>query len=127
MALTIATGPVIIQDGKVALVKHGDDTFWKFPGGRLFDDNSPRANAIREVKEELGVDVELSGDPAVLQFERTKNGVREWVILIHYVAKIIGGEITPDAEVREWAWHDIANLPADCAPNIALAIAALTK
>ncbi len=119
-ALTIATGPVILQDGKVLLDKHGDDTFWKFPGGRLCDDNSPRANAIREVQEELGIVVELVGDPKIFQFTREKNGVIEFVVLVHYLARIIdGAEISPGRDVREWAWHDIKNLPSDCAPNIA--------
>lgn len=125
--LTIATGPVIIKDGSVLLDKHGIDQFWKFPGGKLRDDNSPRANAVREVKEELSVDVELLGDPMVTTFTRTDSaGVLEYVILIHYRAQIIGGEISPGRDVREWAWHPIDSLPTDLAPNVALVVAALT-
>ena len=116
--LTIASGPVIIYDGKVLLDKHGEDNFWKFPGGKLLDTNSIYDNAIREVKEELNVDVKLSGDPFILTVDREKDGIKESVILIHYLAKIISGEPKPGRDVREFAWHDVNNLPSDLAPNI---------
>ena len=39
LEVTIASGPVIIKDGRVLLDKH-DDPFWKFPGGKVIDNNS---------------------------------------------------------------------------------------
>lgn len=123
--VTIASGPVIIHDGKVLVDKHGDDAGWKFPGGKLQDDMSPQENARREVKEELGIDVELHGDPFVVAFTREKNGVLEHVILLHYRAEIIAGEPAPQRDVREFAWLPIDALPDDCMPNIAAAVAAL--
>jgi len=116
--LTIAAGPIIIENNKVLLDKHGDDGFWKFPGGRLMDNNSMQENAKREVKEELGLDVELLGDPFVLNFMREQDGVREYVILIHYLAKNLSKDIEPGRDIKEWQWHDVKNLPDDCAPNI---------
>ena len=124
--LTIAAGPVIIEDNKVLLDKHGDDGFWKFPGGRLRDDNSPQENAIMEAKEELGIDVELKGEPFVLIFEKDDEGVKEYVVLIHYLATR-QGEINPGSDIKEWKWIDINNLPQDCAPNIALVVQHFTK
>jgi len=115
--VTIASGPVIIQDGKVLLDKHGD-IFWKFPGGAVQSDNNLGENARREVKEELNIEVGLIGDPYFVSFVREKDGKQELVILIHYLAKITGGEPTPGRDVTEFAWHDVNNLPSDCAPNI---------
>lgn len=120
MKVTIASGPVIIRNGKVLLDKH-EDPFWKFPGGRLRDDNAPQVNAVREAREEVGLDVTLTSEPFVISFEREKDGVKEFVILIHYLATAVG-EVVPGNDVTEWAWHDIENLPADCAPNVVLAI-----
>ena len=119
--VTIAAGPVIIQNGKVLLDKHGDD-FWKFPGGAVESENSFEENARREVKEELGLEVELKGEPYIISFTREKDGKDELVILIHYLADIISGEPTVGRDVAEFAWQDIDNLPADCAPNIRLAV-----
>lgn len=111
--VTIASGPVIIEDGKVLVDKHGDDEFWKFPGGRQEDNLDFLSNAKKRVKEELGIEVELEGEPYVMAFEREK----EYIILIHYLAKRIG-EIKKGEDVREYTWLDINNLPDDCAPNI---------
>jgi ADP-ribose pyrophosphatase YjhB (NUDIX family) len=115
--VTIASGPVIIQDGKVLLDKHGDD-FWKFPGGRVDSDKSFEEIAKIRVKEELNLEVELTGEPYVITLVRDYQGKQELVVLIHYLAKIVGGEPQAGGEVTEFAWHDVNNLPADCAPNI---------
>ncbi len=115
--LTIASGPVIIRDGKVLLDKHGDDPFWKFPGGKVRDDESLQQAAIREVDEELGLTVELHGEPIALTFQREREGVVEIVVLFHYHATT-SGEPLKQRDVREFAWHDIKALPDDCAPNV---------
>ena len=117
--VTIATGPVIIENGKVLLDKHGDDTFWKFPGGTLESGLSWEDNARREVKEELGIDVELlSSTPEMFAFTREVRGTIEYVILVHYPARRLTKTIKTGRDVREYCWADIDNLPKDCAPNI---------
>ena len=115
--VTIASGPVITEKGKVLVDKHGDDKFWKFPGGRQLDNNNFLENTKREVKEELGIEVTLKEEPCVMAFEREKNNIKEYVILIHYLAKR-KGEIKIGRDIREFKWLDIKNLPEDCAPNI---------
>lgn len=116
--LTIASGPVIIEKGKVSLDKHGEDDFWKFPGGAQKDNLSFQENTKKEVKAELGIEVELSGEPFVFAFERDYKGVKEYVILIHYRAGRKDQEIKPRGDVREYVWHDVNNLPKGLAPNI---------
>jgi 8-oxo-dGTP pyrophosphatase MutT (NUDIX family) len=118
ICVTIASGPVIIENGKVLLDKHGEDKFWKFPGGTIQDGMSLLDNAKREVKEELGIDVLLQDDPLFLSFTREKDGSVEHVLLVHYKAKRLSKTITPGRDVREYCWAPIDDLPADCAPNI---------
>lgn len=45
---------------KVFLVKPSYKEHWLFPGGVVEADESPKAGAIREVKEEIGIDVNPS-------------------------------------------------------------------
>ena len=114
--LTMASGPVIIENNKILLVKH-EDPFWKFPGGKQLDTNNFQENAIREAKEELGINITLEGDPLIMAFERYYDGVKEYVILVHYLAKR-QGKIKLGKGIAEFAWLDINHLPEDCAPNI---------
>lgn len=54
----------IVEDDEVLLVKHsdGENSWWSPPGGALEDGESLREAAIREVKEEAGIDVDLGRD-----------------------------------------------------------------
>ncbi len=60
--IIVASGPVIIENGEVLLNKHGDDDFWKFPGGRvelkdIDGENSLEDACRREAKEENGFEI----------------------------------------------------------------------
>jgi ADP-ribose pyrophosphatase YjhB (NUDIX family) len=113
----IASGPVIIEDGKVLLnreYKPDGISEWFFPGGQVEQfDISLEKVCIRETKEEMGIDIEII-QPLWPMMITHKGRV---VILIHYLAKR-SGEVTPGKEVAEWAWHDIHNLPENCGPNV---------
>lgn len=125
----IASGPVIIQtrDGveKTLLVKHGDKPMeqlkWKFCGGKILKGMDLEENAIREAKEEIGVEVKLIRPlkPLIVWQEIPETGSiqPEAIILIHYLASI-DQEPTKGKEVMAMDWFDINNLPNDCAPNV---------
>ena len=113
----IASGPVIIENNKVLLNKEikGDKiTPWFFPGGEVEDFDSSLEDACRrEVKEEMGIDVEIIKPLVPIMIKQNE----KVVILIHYLAKRIG-EIKPDTNIAQWGWFDIDNLPDDCADNV---------
>lgn len=108
----IASGPVIIEKGRVLLDKHGKDRFWKFPGGRL-PAKDFEAMAARNVKEELGINIKIIKPIKPMILWRKS----ETVVLIHYLAKKTG-RIKPGKHIKDWAWIDIRKLPKDVAPNI---------
>jgi len=123
--IIIASGPVIVEDGKVLLNQHGDTTFWKFCGGKVENfDSDLIANAKREVKEEMGIDIEIiDATPFIMHTKKlvpAKAGSAEGeldVILVHYLSKRVG-EIKPGPDIRQWDWLPLDNLPPDLAPNI---------
>lgn len=125
----VASGPVIIQqrDGitKTLLVKHGDKPIdelkWKFCGGKILKGTDLEENAIREAKEEIGVEVKLIKPlkPMIIWNEVPETGTEkpEAIILIHYLASI-ENEPTRGDQVLAMEWFDINELPDDCAPNV---------
>ncbi len=124
--IIIASGPVIIEKGKVLLNKHGKDNFWKFPGGKVenfgFKDweNALEESAKREVQEEMGIDIKIVKSLRTLLLPKPgdKNAL---VILVHYLAKRVG-EIEPGEMIKEWDWIDVKNLPKDVASNVKIVI-----
>ena len=122
--IIIASGPVIVEDNRVLVNKHGDTTFWKFCGGRVEDFNDTLISAARrEANEELGIEIEILDQNPFIMFttKTSEDGGTTDVILVHYLAKRIG-EIKPGADIREWNWLDISNLPDDVGPNIVPAL-----
>lgn len=117
--IIIVSGPVIVEDNKVLLNQHGDDNFWKFCGGRVEDYNMDLiANAKREVKEEMDIDVEiLNNEPFIIFTRKEAPEDAVDVILVHFLAKRVG-EIKPGDDIREWGWFELDNLPENLAPNI---------
>jgi ADP-ribose pyrophosphatase YjhB (NUDIX family) len=115
----IASGPVIVEDGKVLLNQHGDTTFWKFCGGKVESmDTTLKDTASREAKEEIGVDLEFQdAEPFVMHTTKQTDDGDVDVLLVHYLAKRIG-DIKPGADIREIEWLDINSLPDNLAPNI---------
>lgn len=117
--IIIASGPVIVENNKVLLCKHGDTSFWKFCGGKVENfDNDLIESATREAKEEMGINIKILDDEPYITFARkeTDNGAMD-IVLVHFLAERVG-EIKPGIGIREWRWFDLNDLPNDLGPNI---------
>lgn len=114
----IASGPVIVEDGKVLLDRERKDnkiSLWFFPGGEVENfDATLEETCQREAKEEMGIYVEIIKPLKTTLRKRADGSI---AVLVHFLARRVG-EITPGADIAEWGWHDIANLPDNCAPNV---------
>jgi 8-oxo-dGTP diphosphatase len=110
-----AAGVVIEKDNKILLVKRKFEPYkgdWSFPAGFMEYDESPEQCAIREIKEELNVDVELNGLFGVYS---GKDDPRTHAVLIMYWAKIIGGELKPGDDAEEISFFAKEEIPQNIA------------
>ena len=114
--IIIASGPVIVEDNKVLLNKHGIDNFWKFCGGRIEEtEANVKDTAKREAKEEMGLDIKILNKEPFFFYTKKENVS---VVLIHFLAKRLN-KIIPGKDIREWAWIEMSNLEKEeLAPNI---------
>jgi len=121
--IIIASGPVIVENNKVLLNKHGDTPFWKFCGGRVEDYNTNLIdNAKREIKEEMDIDINILNQNPFITFTRKESEFGPIdIILVHFLAERVG-EIKPGADIKEWKWIELNNLPDDLGPNIISAL-----
>jgi 8-oxo-dGTP pyrophosphatase MutT (NUDIX family) len=106
----------IDADGRVLLaLQAGHDDGWGTIGGAIDPGESPTAAATREAREEIGVDVELTGLLDVLggpDFEVTyPNGDRAAYVTAVYEARISSGSPAPaDGELEEVGWFSPGQL-----------------
>lgn len=84
---------VISEDKKILLVKHrkGSKTYWVLPGGRLEYGESFEECAIRELKEETGLTVEVQG--YLFLSEAIAPDKSRHIINVYVKGKVIGGEL----------------------------------
>ncbi|MBR8642175.1 NUDIX domain-containing protein [Streptomyces tuirus] len=118
-SLVVAASAVITDDqGRILLQRRRDNDLWALPGGGMNMDDSLPGCAVREVKEETGYDVEITGligtytDPRhVIAY--TDGEVRRQ-FNVCFRARILGGELTvsdESIEVRFVAPADLDALP----------------
>src|SRR4051812_36589357 len=109
-------GVVIARDGRVLLGRRAKPPFegeWEVPGGFVERGEHPIEAAGREVREELGIDVEITGLLGIYLEESSRG---EHLQVTVYVGTTDADETTPDpAEVSESAWFDPADVPTQMA------------
>ncbi len=98
--LTFAGGCILNDRGAVLLQRRGDSRQWGFPGGAIEPGETPEMAAVREVREETGLDVPVSRligvytDPDITY----PNGDRAQSIVIAYALQVTGGELLCDRD-----------------------------
>lgn len=83
---------------------------WQFPGGTIEFGEHPEETAIRETKEEIGIDIKLlSNRPFINSFVYADS--IQGIIFI-YPAKIVSGQIdiSNNPKTKDVKWFEIDNL-----------------
>lgn len=87
---------------------------WEFPGGKVESDQSPEAALVRELAEELGIEVEVAAlTPAAFASADSPGGTGGHMLLLLYLCREWRGEPRPlDAAALAWVRPaDMAALP----------------
>lgn len=100
-------GAAIVKDGKaLATVRAFDPEKGKcdVPGGFLHAHEDPLDGLQREVREELGIEIEASMDDVVQMVPHAYGEDGEWVLSIGFRARWVSGEPTPNDDVADYRW-----------------------
>lgn len=102
------TNVAVLKHNQILLIQREDFEVWNLPGGTIEMGETPAQGAIREVKEETGIDVKLSHLVGIYTFPR-------WHQPYHaalFVGEPIGGALKPqDGEAIDVRWWDVDALP----------------
>ena len=111
----VAAGTLVEESGCVLLIQRGVEPGlgqWGLPAGYAEAGESPEEAAVRETREEAGVEVALDSLLEVLSFgsETTPSGV-----LILYAAHIVGGEVRAGDDAIDAGFYGPDELPREIA------------
>lgn len=100
--LTVAGG--ILEENGMFLIaqRKRDDDYglkWEFPGGKLAEGETGEDCIIRELREELGIEVEVKGFYDEI--------VEDNLTLLYYLVRRVSGKLTiNDHEEAQWVFPD---------------------
>jgi ADP-ribose pyrophosphatase YjhB (NUDIX family) len=110
-SIVLVVSVSIIKDEKVLMIKENKPNVidkWNFPSGRIETGEDILYAARREVKEETGLDVELTGTTGVYNFISSS---RNQVIMFHFIGEVTGGSINlEEDEIIDSNWMKVRDL-----------------
>jgi 8-oxo-dGTP diphosphatase len=107
----VGVGVVIVDGGRLVLVRRGAEPAlgkWSFPGGAVELGEAVRDAAVREAKEECGLEVELVEDRpmdayGILTMDESGR-LRYHYVLLQFLAQPKEGALKPTSDVTDARW-----------------------
>ncbi|MBP2650286.1 MAG: ADP-ribose pyrophosphatase [Firmicutes bacterium] len=92
--MKIVTAALLYNEGKYLLCQRARSDAqalkWEFPGGKLEQDETPEQCIVREINEELSLDIKVKGHFCDVVYRHATGEL----LLKAYVVQIISGEMT---------------------------------
>lgn len=105
------TRAAVFQDGKILLVQEKSGE-WVLPGGWVDVNKSVKENAVKEVKEEAGLDV--TAEQIIAVQDRDKHNFPPYaykICKVFVLCSLIGGEFQENSETIASGYFDFDELP----------------
>jgi ADP-ribose pyrophosphatase YjhB (NUDIX family) len=100
---------VVNDDGEILLIRRTDNGNWAVPGGAIDLGESVAQAAVRETREESGIECEITGIVGIYSDPKhvilyTSNGEARQEFSIVLTARAVSGKPTPSSESSEVRW-----------------------
>ncbi|TDC79132.1 NUDIX domain-containing protein [Actinomadura sp. 7K507] len=110
---------VVVENdkGEILMIRRTDNDNWALPGGAVDLGESVKQAAIRETREETGIDIDIIGlvgiysDPKhVIHYTSNDEVRQEFSILL--IGQGLGGQLTPSNESSAVEWLSSSHITA---------------
>ena len=113
--MIVVAAALVAPDGRVLLQQRAPGRamagLWEFPGGKVEPGERPEPALVRELAEEVGIEVE-AGALAPAAFASADNGGRHMLLLLYLCRRWRGTPEALDASALQWVKpSELAALP----------------
>ena len=111
-SLVPSANVAVVNDvGELLMIHRSDNDNWAVPGGAMDLGESLVDTGVREVKEETGIDCEITGLVGIYTDPRhvilyTSDGEARQEFSVLFTGRATGGEPKPSSESRQVVWVD---------------------
>ena len=109
-------GVLVVRYGRLLLVKRAFEPFkdwWDVPGGFLADGEHPEAGAVRELREETGLEVRLTGMIGI--FMDAYGATGDGTLNVFYAGEVVSGQEAAGSDATVLRWFAIDGIPDNVA------------
>ncbi len=114
-SLVVAVVVVVLDGDRVLMIQRSDNGRWALPGGGQELGESVRDAAIRETREETGLDIEITGVTGIYSDPRHviayDDGEVRQEFALCLTGRATGGQMRTSSESTRVEWVPIADLP----------------
>lgn len=110
--LKVGSFSIILDEQQRVLLCHRTDRdLWNLPGGKLEKGEAPWETALREIKEETGLDAKI------IDLIGVYSKPEDDEIVFSFACEVIGGAITLSKEADQIEYFEIGKIPKNISPR----------
>jgi ADP-ribose pyrophosphatase YjhB (NUDIX family) len=115
-SLVPSVNVVVVNDaGEILMIRRTDNDNWAVPGGAIDLGESVAQAAVRETREESGIECEITGIVGIYSDPKhvilyTSNGEARQEFSIVLTARPLSGQPTPSSETSEVRWVPVSEV-----------------
>lgn len=112
MTREFSAGGIVLKKGLVLLIKNAamrdpKKAYWGFPKGHINNGEKSEEAAVREIKEETGIEAKVIKKLGDSRYIFTKDGEKVFKVVVYFLLEYVSGEPKPqDLEVLELNWYE---------------------